>query len=331
MSTKKDLFGLDLPAIPPRPVKVPKQVEKWPDNVSPSIQKGKRTDYMWRLAVRPTYSVAFLARADGLPPSRNGFKDQTNKNHEGMISKKARTKINNAMQWLLMLSHKKRVYSKATKKSYWFKINFITLTLSMPQMHDDVFIKERMLYPFLRWMARSHGANLYLWKAESQVNGNIHFHITTNTFIHWKSIRRKWNSIQGKHGYLKKWTDGNVPGDPNATDVHAVIYEDEIAKYMCKYMTKNDASRRSITGRLWACSPALSNLSICIDEHDEGFAEASQSMTIQSDHKKLDHAHLLLHRPLNAMALPVIIKERLRVQYIALRKLVNPQRYFTIE
>lgn len=258
------------------------------------------------------------------------FKRASNK-PEGEIRKKAATKINNAVQWMLLFSHKKRVYSKSSKKSYWFLINFITLTLSGEQKHTDEFIKNHMLYPFLRWMGRSHNAKLYLWKAEAQKNGNIHFHITTNTFIHWKSIRRKWNAIQSKHGYLKKWTDGNLRGDPNSTDVHAVIKTDQIAKYMVKYMVKNEPDRRKITGRLWACSPELSNIKCFLTEGDHEFYETESLIAKQSDIKKLDHATLFIHRSLSKLQLTKTAREKLLEAYKPLAQKINRQTYFTIE
>jgi hypothetical protein len=294
-------------------------------------KKAHPVEYMWRMSVRPCYSVAFLVRADGLPPSRNGFRMKSANKANGLISKKAAARINNAMQWLLLFSHKKRVYSKATKRSYFFLINFITLTLSGKQAHEDEFIKRHMLYPFLRWLERSHKAGLYIWKAEAQKNGNIHFHITTNTFVLWKSIRRKWNEIQSKHGYLKKWTEGNVRGDPNSTDVHAVIKTEQIAKYMVKYMVKNDPTRRQINGALWRCSNELSNISICIDEHDTEFSESSATITRQSDIKKLDHATLLLHKPLNKLVLTKLLRDRLSEKYKSIRHAINTQTYFTTE
>lgn len=294
-------------------------------------KKARQVQYMWRMSIRPTYSVAFLVRADGLPPSRNGFRLKSSNKADGVISHKAKAKLNIAMQWLLLFSHKKRVYQKSTKTSYTFLINFITLTLSEKQKHSDEFIKRHMLYPFLRWMERSHKAGLYIWKAEAQKNGNIHFHITANTFIHWKSIRRKWNEIQSKHGYLKKWTEGNVRGDPNSTDVHAVIKTDQIAKYMVKYMVKNDPTRRKIDGALWRCSRELSNISICIDEHDAEFLTSSTTIEKQSEIKKLDHATLMLHRPLNKLTLTPLIRERLSEKYKRIHKAINTQTYFTCD
>lgn len=283
------------------------------------------------MSIRPTYSVAYLTRADGLPPSRGqSFKPPTI-TPNGMISMKAATRMKNAVNWMVLFSHKKRVYSKSTKKSYSFLINFITLTLSGAQAHSDEHIKRHMLYPFLRWMSRAHNANLYVWKAETQVNGNIHFHITANTFIHWKAIRRKWNSIQSKHGYMKKWTEGNVRKDPNSTDIHAVIKAEQISKYMVKYMVKNDDSRRKITGHVWGCSPELTKLTVYIDEHDIEFPEAAASIQKQSEVKKLDHATLFLHRPLNRIHLSKLLRDKLTESFRNLRGKVNTQTYFTTE
>jgi len=273
----------------------------------------------------------YSRNADGSAPTRNGFKDQRANKQKGDISKKAAIKINTAMQWLLMFSPRKRVYSKSSKKSFSFRINFITLTLSGSQTHTDEFIKEHMLYPFLKWLGRSHGAWLYLWKAETQLNGNIHFHITTNTFVHWQSIRRKWNQLQSKHGYLKKWTEGNVRGDPNSTDVHSVRNEDEVCRYMVKYLLKNDDKRRKVDGRVWACSMHLSKMKVFTSEHDKDFIDTAETVFSQSTVKKLDHATLLLHKPVTKLKMNNWLFNEMKGLYLSIRPKLNEQTYFTIE
>lgn len=294
-------------------------------------KKRTQVDYMYRVSIRPSYSVAYLTRADGLPPSRTQKFKPLNQKPMGLISKKAATRMTNAVNWMVLFSHKKRVYSKKTKKSYTFLINFITLTLSEKQKHSDEYIKRHMLYPFLRWMGRAHRAKLYVWKAETQANGNIHFHITANTYIGWKSIRAKWNSIQQKNGYMKKWTEGNIPADPNSTDVHAVLKVDQLAKYMVKYMVKNDETRRKITGHVWGCSPELTQMTIYIDEHDSQFAEACNIHFRQSEKKTLDHATLFLHRTLNRMKLHKLLRDKLTERYQTIATKVNTQTYFVVD
>ncbi|GAH42212.1 unnamed protein product, partial [marine sediment metagenome] len=42
----------------------------------------------------------------------------------------------------------------------------------------------------------------YLWKAEKQKNGRIHFHIITDKFIPWNELRNVWNKHQQTLGYV---------------------------------------------------------------------------------------------------------------------------------
>jgi hypothetical protein len=149
--------------------------------------------------------------------------------------------------------------------------------------------------------------------------------------VHWKSIRRKWNEIQFKNGYMKKWTEGNVRGDPNSTDIHSVVNTDDLAKYMVKYMLKNETGKRKIESHVWGCSPELTKMTFCIDEHDIGFSEAAKTITLQSEGKRLEHATLWLHRPLSKLILTPLIRSRLSDIYQTIKTKSNTQTYFTTE
>jgi hypothetical protein len=326
-------------------------------------QKTEQPIYIDQFTVRPTYSVAYSVRADGLPPSRGGNSRPIVRS-QGIVSSKAAAKISNAINWLLLFSHKKRVYSKKEDKSFSFVLNFITLTLSDKQKegHTDKYILRHLLQPFLKWLGRNH-AQLYVWRAETQMNGNLHFHITTNTFIHWKQIRKKWNNLQQRHGYLKKWTEGNNP-DPNSTDVHAVKNERETARYMAKYMTKqkplNYCSRycaiedkpnneyeltkstlekngsrfeysRAVRTRLWGCSASLSNLAIRFNQHDTEFQECATFVERHSEVKTLDHATLFIHPNIKYLNTNSLIKAELIKLYNEVKPKISQQKFFTVE
>lgn len=190
----------------------------------------------------------------------------------GIISKAANKRILNAVNWLYFLSKKKT--TKKDNSYYTFRVNFITLTLPSKQKHPDNYIKSEMLNDFLEWMRYNFKVKSYIWKAEAQKNGNIHFHITTNVFIEWKLIRDKWNLICRKHGYLdsyqEKFKNATSVDDylkirlhegvklsregakkafeagkkdnwlnPNSTDVHSTKKVRKMAAYMAKYLTKN--------------------------------------------------------------------------------------------
>ena len=98
------------------------------------------------------------------------------------LSWKQAKRIQSYIAWLYYFSKKKEVYCKSTAKKYWFKLNFITLTLSNKQFHDDYYILKNLFEPFIRELRTKKKGLLYVWKAEVQDNGNIHFHINTNYF-----------------------------------------------------------------------------------------------------------------------------------------------------
>lgn len=181
----------------------------------------------------------------------------TDENNKTTISTETKKKIRNALNNLYAISDIKKCYDNKSKKSFTFKLNFITLTLSSAQKHDDNMIKKKLLEPFLKWAQYNHQLNSYIWKAETQKNGNIHFHITSNIFIHYKAIRDKWNQLQNSLGYIgPEWSmyDDDVP---NSTDVHSVRNAKQCISYMIKYMTKAEPDKRKIVGQLWNCSKNL--------------------------------------------------------------------------
>lgn len=195
--------------------------------------------------------------------------------HDGNISSKSRKKIQSAIDLLLYIANDKTVIDNFTGNKFLFKINFITLTLSSTQRHSDKFIKDNMLRQFLTEASQKFNLTNYLWRAEAQKNGNIHFHIVTDTFLPWLWIQSTWNRIQNKYGYIdiyackmrQRYKNGFAfnPNDaytkdyktqfkrykkaasddfykPNSTDVHSIKRIKNISSYLSKYCTKNPAN-----------------------------------------------------------------------------------------
>lgn len=169
-----------------------------------------------------------------------------------------------------LLSDKKYVWSGKKRKGFWYRLNFITLTLSDIQSHSDEFVLTHMFQPFLKWLQREANVINYVWRVEVQEkrfrkynHRCIHFHITTNKFIHWKKVRGKWNDIQAHHGYT------NYSDDPNSTDVHAVYNEGKLVNYISKYMSKTVTDEKlRVYCKIWGCNHGLSNLKAVIKEED---------------------------------------------------------------
>lgn len=193
----------------------------------------------------------------------------------GELSKKAMSRLRKALQWFITISSIKTVYSMKEKKQFKFKLAFLTLTLSSKQVHSDEYIKKHMLQPFLKWLIREHNCVNYIWKAEAQKNGNIHFHITINKFVHHRAVKCKWNAIQFNHGYIEKDNNGKMKVEPNSTDIHAVKNDKLIVGYFLKYMAKNEKDKRKITGRLWDCSTTLKDSSIVLNHFQNEYYELS--------------------------------------------------------
>lgn len=211
---------------------------------------------------------------------------------KGTLSSQSVRKIKNAINNLCLVSDKKQLFDKEGNKFY-FNLNFVTLTLPAMQGHTDFELKA-LLNDWLKGWEKK-GLKNYVWKAEKQKNGNIHFHITTDHFIHYSDIRLSWNKQLARIGYISKyrevqqawhkegfrlrkntiryirakkvvwtreqqfksWKEGKTSNwsNPNTTDVHACKNIKNIANYISEYMAKNKGDK--VNGRLWGCSRNL--------------------------------------------------------------------------
>lgn len=145
---------------------------------------------------------------------------------------------------------------------------FITLTYPSVQIHDDNYLKRNHLTPFLRWLVQTKKCAAYLWRGETQQNGNLHFHIFTDKFISWSDVRAVWNSIVDKDNYVQAFFAVHNHTNPNSTDIKAVNDPLKAAKYLTKYITKGGKDARKQQGRVWGMSDNLRGLKVY---HDDGF------------------------------------------------------------
>lgn len=251
------------------------------------------------LYLKPTYSVVMpcFERKNFQKTTKQIINESNLSNNERKkeMSKKARKRLTNAINWLIVSAKKKKVFNKEKNSYFTFKVNFITLTLPMGfQDISDNYFKKVLLHNFINQMIFRHGLKNYVWKVEAQENGNIHVHITTDTYLPYKSINEVWNRILEKNGIMSNYTDkmnkltlneyirkyfipevttievlrnryfkGKKEGwkMPNTTDVHSVYKIKDVGAYLSKYMAKDEENRRQISGKLWACSYSLSRAS----------------------------------------------------------------------
>ena len=207
----------------------------------------------------------------------------------GLMEKGTIRRLKRAVMILAACAKWKENKNMKTGKKFKWKVNFITLTLSAEQGEiKDQEIKRRILDPFIKRAARKYGLKSYVWRAEYQDNGNIHFHIMTDCWIHYKSLRRDWNKCQELLGFITRFEEKHGHRDPNSTDVHAVRKPRELAGYIAKYMIKQDPKNKPMGGRVWSASKNLLSFKFLTYEMDSYYEQIWNAADKQLWDKKIE-------------------------------------------
>jgi len=208
------------------------------------------------------------------------------------MSRQSSKRLFNSIDWFVASAKDKWTYCKIQQKAIKYKIAFITLTLPAKQIHSDEEIKKNCLNQFLTELKSYHNVKQYIWRAEAQKNGNIHFHITIKTYIHYKKIQDIWNRCIGKLGYLERFAEKFKHFEPHTTEIKSVKKIKNIARYLVKYLTKKNShsitkdgvvyTSRNITGKKFGQSQSLSAIkSLRFDETEEEYNEIKDCVTSQ--------------------------------------------------
>lgn len=161
------------------------------------------------ISITPTRLVRYNSRKgkkmnndtkiNSLKNLNKGYKQQR------IISESTRKEIIKKISWLNYIANPK-VYTTKKGDSFVFKLSMITLTLPSAQLHDDKEIVKTSLNNWLTLMRSYYGMNNYVWRAETQANGNIHFHIITDADINYYVMLYSWNKCLDKLDYVKNYT-----------------------------------------------------------------------------------------------------------------------------
>ncbi len=179
-------------------------------------------------------------RRESAPSLGTEFDYQKKQSYSGVICEHSRKRLRRAINLLVAQADEKEAVHFKSNSTFKFKVNFITLTL--PAVQGDVsdkYLKSKCLDPWIKTMKRRHGLHSYVWRAERQFNGNLHFHITTDTYLPYDSLRDVWNHQLSKCRIMADHISKHGHAHPNSTDVHSVQAIDNIAAYMVKYMSKS--------------------------------------------------------------------------------------------
>lgn len=229
------------------------------------------------------------------------------------LSKKAKKNLFNACHWLEVGAKWKTLTDPDTGAEYYFKTNFITLTIpttggelldrSLAESEIEVnpdgsvialsiaqqnFINghlfeynlvQKCLNTLLTLLRKQCGLGNYVWKMEAQQNGQLHIHLNTDQFIHWKYLTKAWNRIMQKNGMLDEFFKANGHYSPNSTDIHSIKKGYDAIGYIGKYMSKNPNFAKEYKGKIWGCSKALSPVNkVSIKLNADEFSAWGQEM-----------------------------------------------------
>lgn len=160
-------------------------------------------------------------------------KNNKNKTYQGIATKGAKYRMRKAVDTMLQVARPVRILNPISNKVFTHRLSFITLTISSNTKQDDKFCYNNLLRPFLQWLDKTINVHLYIWKAELQQRGQIHYHLTTPTFILHDRIREKWNYLQKKNGIIKN------KEFPPSTEIKEAKNIRNIEAYMVKEICKD--------------------------------------------------------------------------------------------
>lgn len=155
-------------------------------------------------------------------------------------------------------------------KVYDRKPVFMTLTVP-DQTIDDKEIKAKMFNRLMERLTRSHNLVNYIWKAEKQLNGNIHFHVICDCFLSQDRVRKLWFKYLDKSNclgsYLKKEGISHASRIVHLNVLPSVsTLKHELAGYFAadrdedgNLIHKHDREQtvQDVDGRSWGCSDTL--------------------------------------------------------------------------
>lgn len=249
------------------------------------------------LSFNPFTTVVFtkaIHNNGGAKRNENSMSNLQKTKFNGQVSTAIQKRIKTAIGWMCLRVAYQVKKGKRTRKQLNKLLSFITLTLPSKQQHTDNEIKEKCLNQLLIELRRQWGVKQYVWKAEAQANGNIHFHLVVDKYIPKADLQHRWNRIVDKLGYHSEYQKKHGQRQAPSTEIKNLKHVRKCAAYIAKYCSKAEG-KRPIKGRVWYASENLQNIekpSIEIDsELNNILSEIESAGTTKLIYK--DHATVI--------------------------------------
>jgi hypothetical protein len=270
-------------------------------------------------------NIAWLKDEDG-----NIIKRPT---YSGVLSPGAKKRLTKAIEYMVMASPLKTIQNPVNGKNQPFQLSFITLTVySTDRNISGKEAHKTMLEPFLQWMRRKHKCLLYLWKAELQKRGQIHYHLTSDVFIHHKEVREKWNSLQKKAGYLESFYSKFKHYNAPSTEIKSVKKVRNIGGYLIKEIAKGFQNEASLGGKIWDCSQNLKACKYYTTLADSSYNDKINQMIGRKEIEQVmsGSEHCRIFRLLNKPA-HTILNDTDKLEYSLVMKAIRTNELETIK
>lgn len=290
----------------------------------PYLQFRSNTILQYNIAPRPPKgSQAFEHRA--LIQSRLYDNLREHATYTGILTPGAKKRLTRCIELLIQSAKHQTVIHPTKGYKFPFKVGFMTLTIHSPDR--NITQKEAhstCLEPFLQWVRRVHGCKLYLWKAELQMRGQIHYHITLGTFIHYNDIRKKWNELQQRAGYLNEFHAQYGHYDAPSTEIKSVRKVSNLPGYILKEVTKSYQNANSVHGKVWDCSNNLKEskyyVTVADGDYSQRICKAIDSGEVQAVYTD----HCTIFRVINKPA-HYLLSQSDKAEYVKLMDSVRTQ------
>jgi len=175
--------------------------------------------------------------------------------HHFEISASAQKNLRDKITWLYHLARSRYTKTYSGKEIYNFKINFLTLTLPSKQIHPTTQITADCFNHFLTELRQRTKMENYVWRLEFQSNGNVHYHIVTDTYIDYFFCQKIWNRIINKLGYVDTYAH-------KMNKLSVLDYWEQYGKSMPENWA--DCHRKYLRGRAtkWQTPPSV-DVKVC--------------------------------------------------------------------
>lgn len=155
--------------------------------------------FSYNLKLKPNFVVMYRTYFKEIRKVHNVM--NRNEKKEKKFNRDSQRKMQEYIFWFLAARNQKAFFSGKR----FVNCSFTTLTLPSRQIHSDTEIKDLCLNQFFVELRNRYGLKNYIWRQESQQNGNIHFHIIADIFLPCAEIQEIWNRIIEKLGYVSNY------------------------------------------------------------------------------------------------------------------------------